>query len=86
MSRSITGRLPESADVLVQKLRDSAKKHDVHFEGDNTYGIGKGKGFIIKYHVEGDRCTVTVTKKPFLVPWSVVEGMLAKMFKNANVG
>ena len=80
MSRTVTGMLPESADVLVKKLEKAAKKNGIHFEGDEGFGHAKGKGFHVKYHVEGDHCTIVVTKKPLLVPWSIVESALAKIF------
>ena len=80
MSRSITGTLPESPEVLIGKLEKAAKKHDIHFEGDNSHGFAKGKGFLVKYQIAGDQCTLTVTKKPFIVPWGVVERALAKIF------
>lgn len=80
MSRSVTGTLPESVEVLIAKLEKAAKKHDIHFEGNNTHGFAKGKGFHVKYQVDGEQCTITVSKKPFLIPWSVVEGALAKIF------
>ena len=80
MSRSVTGTLPETVEVLIEKLEKAAEKHSIHFEGNTTQGHAKGKGFVIKYHVNGDKCTLTVTKKPFLVPWGVVEGTLEKIF------
>lgn len=80
MSRSVTGTLPESVDVLLEKLEKAAQKHDIHFEGNETHGQAKGKGFVVKYQVDGDQCTLTVTKKPFLVPWGVIEGVLEKVF------
>ncbi len=80
MSRSITGTLPEPAIVLVEQLEKAAKKNGIHIEGDGSFGNAKGKGFHVKYHVEGDQCTVVVTKKPLLIPWAIVESALAKIF------
>lgn len=80
MSRSVTGQLPEPADVIVEKLKKLAVKHDIEFAGDVVRGYARGKGFHIEYRVEGVSCTLTVTKKPLLVPWAMVESQLHKLF------
>lgn len=81
MTRSVTGELPLGADVIVAKLRELAVKHDIEFCGDEHKGYAKGKGFHVEYEVHGTSCTLTVTKKPMLVPWSMVEAQLHKLFK-----
>lgn len=80
MSRSVTGPMPESADVVIAKLRKLAVKHNVEFVGDTLQGYVNGKGFHLKYVINGMQCTLTVTKKPLLVPWSLVESQLHKLF------
>lgn len=80
MSRSVTGHLPESAEVVVAKLKKMAIKHDIEFSGDTTKGYARGKGFHVEYVLVGTQCTLTVTKKPMLVPWSLVESQLHKLF------
>lgn len=80
MSRSVTGQLKEDPQEIVQKLYKLAKKHDIEFEGDTCTGFAKGKGFHVEYTVEGTECTLTVTKKPMLIPWSLVEAQLEKLF------
>jgi len=79
MSRSITTVLPESVEVLLEKLHHMAHKHEFLVEGDVHAGFAKGKGFHIDYKVLGESCTLTVLKKPLFVPWVAVEKMLAKM-------
>ena len=80
MSRSVVGQLKEDPEVVVQKLRRLAKKNNIKFEGDECTGKAEGKGFVANYRVEGRECTLTVTKKPMLVPWGVVEKAIAKVF------
>jgi len=82
MTRSVTGELKENPDVIVQKLYKMAQKHDVEFQGDSATGFAKGKGFHVEYKVEGTMCTLTVTKKPMLIPWALVESQLEKLFNN----
>lgn len=80
MSRSATGPLPDTAEVVIAKLRALAEQHDVEFVGDTLKGHAAGKGFHITYLIAGTDVTVTVTKKPLLVPWSIVEKALARLF------
>ena len=80
MSRSVTGTLPEPVEKIVEKLEKAAKQHSIFFEGDSLHGLAKGKGFVVRYSVDGDQCTLTVTKKPFLVPWALVDSALDKIF------
>ncbi|CBL45091.1 Hypothetical protein HDN1F_15080 [gamma proteobacterium HdN1] len=80
MSRTATGKLPEPAETIIAKLQELAVRHHVEFEGNTQSGYARGKGFHIRYEIEGEIATVTVTKKPILVPWSVVERALAKLF------
>lgn len=80
MTRSVTGPLPESAETVVIKLEKLATRYEVEFRGDVNRGYARGKGFHVDYVIVGERCTLTVTRKPMLVPWSVVEKALARIF------
>jgi len=80
MSRSVTGDLPIAPEVIIEKLEKLAVKHDVEFSGTVERGYARGKGFHVEYVVVGMRCTLTVTKKPLLVPWALVEAQLHKLF------
>ncbi|MCG8535061.1 MAG: hypothetical protein MI808_08185 [Pseudomonadales bacterium] len=82
MSRSVSGELKEDPRKIVEKLYELADKHDVEFTGDHEKGFAKGKGFHVEYVVEGTMCTLTVTKKPMLVPWALVERQLEKLFNS----
>ena len=80
--RSVSGELTEDPQVIVEKLYKLANKHDIEFQGDHEKGFAKGKGFNVEYVVEGTMCTLTVTKKPMLIPWSLVERQLEKLFNS----
>ena len=80
MSRSVTGELPISPSIILEKLHELSIKHNVEFSGNEATGYARGKGFHVEYLVEGTRCTLTVTKKPLLVPWALVEAQLHKLF------
>ena len=79
MSRSITAALPDTVEVLLEKIHRAAHKHNILFEGDAHRGSARGKGFHIDYKVINEYCTLTVQKKPFFVPWAAVESALHKM-------
>jgi hypothetical protein len=80
MTRSVTGELKDDPGLIVERLHKLARKHDIEFKGDSLQGYAKGKGFHVEYAIEGVSCTLTVTKKPLLVPWSLVESQLEKLF------
>lgn len=80
MSRSVTGDLPIAPEIIIEKLEKLAVKHAVEFSGTVERGYARGKGFHVEYVVVGTRCTLTVTKKPLLVPWALVEAQLHKLF------
>lgn len=82
MSRSVTGELPVAPELLLEKLEQLAVKHNIEFSGTVKTGYAKGKGFHVEYAVTGASCTLTVTKKPLLVPWSLVESQLHKLFSH----
>lgn len=82
MTRSVTGRLKEDPVVIVERLYRMAAKHDVEFQGDTEKGFAKGKGFHVEYIVVGESCTLTVTRKPMLIPWSLIEHQLEKLFND----
>lgn len=80
MTRSVTGELPIAPEVILEKLETLAVKHSIEFSGSVEKGYARGKGFHVEYVVVGTRCTLTVTKKPLLVPWALVEAQLHKLF------
>jgi len=82
MSRSVTGQLKENPQLIIERLHRLAAKHDVEFKGDSEQGYAKGKGFHVEYSIVGASCTLTVTKKPLLIPWSLVESQLEKLFNS----
>lgn len=82
MTRSVTGQLKEDPAEIVERLYKLAHKHDIEFQGDTVKGYAKGKGFHVIYEVAGLSCTLTVTKKPMLIPWGLVENQLEKLFNN----
>lgn len=79
MSRSVTGVFKEDPQVLLDKLTNWATKNDIDFQGDLEKGYVNSKGFYVEYLVDGLNYTLTVSKKPGIVPWAFVEATLNKI-------
>ena len=75
------GRLPTLA-----LLEAEAKKHDVKFSIEGQQGAFSGYGFAGTVVLEQDSVIVTITKKPFLVPESVVRKKVAEVFGSWSGG
>jgi len=80
MTRSVTGALPLPAPELLEKARDAAARNQVALEGDELAGKFSGHGFEGRYLVRGAEITLTVTRKPFIMPWFLVEQALQRLF------
>ena len=81
MTRSISGPLPFSPQVALQKANKAAERFGVHFDGDENEGCFSGAGFSGAYAFANGNVTLTITKKPVIMPWSMVETALTQMFQ-----
>lgn len=73
MSKVIKGKLPGPADEVYEKLKGMCTQFGIDFNGDVCNGEAEGKGFHLKYDIEGEDVTIEVLKKPTLVPWAMLE-------------
>jgi len=73
-------KLPSHFETIFNKARLKAEENKVSFLGDMDSGKFSGKGFEGDYHVVNGLITFTITKKPFIVPWSLIENSLKKYF------
>jgi len=69
---------PEQLEKALAQLASEAAKHGISFEYNLAKGSASGRGFAGHYAVHPDHIMVTVTKKPFIVPGSVVEEKVKK--------
>ena len=81
MARSISGPLPFSPKVALAKANKAAERLGVHFDGDEENGEFHGAGFRGHYEFVDDTITLTVTDKPLIMPWSMVERAMTQMFE-----
>ncbi len=80
MSKSFRMPLKEEPAVLVERARKLAEDSGADFSGDAASGHFGFKGVEGEYAVEGESITVTVTRKPIVAPWSLVETKVKEFF------
>ena len=80
MSRSFRIKIQEDPDVLVARAEKVARQAGAEFKGDAHSGSFAGSGVEGQYAVEEDSITVTITRKPMIAPWSLVEDKVKGFF------
>lgn len=80
MSRTFQIPVKEHPEILVNKAKQLAFNHAIHFIADKVQGHFSGKGLEGNYRFYQDTLIVTVTKKPPFVTWRMVEQMLHRFF------
>ena len=79
MSITIWVNSTERPSTLVARAQ-GIKKYGVDFKGDTTSGSFSGKGVKGTYLIQDRGVTVTITDKPALIPWGVVESQVRAIF------
>lgn len=80
MSRSFSIKIQEDPGALVARAEKLARKAGAEFKGDAHSGSFAGSGVEGQYAVEEDIITVTITRKPMIAPWSLVENKVKGFF------
>ncbi len=80
MSKSFSMPLNDDPAALVERARKLAEDRGVEFSGDVSSGHFAAKWVEGEYVIEGDNITVTVTRKPMVAPWSMVESKVKEFF------
>lgn len=65
--------------TLVARARRAAIENDADFRGNKRSGSFSAIGVKGVYRMEGKVVTVTITEKPFYVPWPLVESELKRL-------
>lgn len=73
MAKSFSITMTVPIKVLLLKSKESAEQNAVMFTGDTTSGSFQGKHFAGEYRTDGETIFVTLSQKPFFIPWSVAE-------------
>lgn len=80
MCKTFTVTIPPDDKEFLENARLSAEGMGATLDGDMTRGTFSGRGVEGNYAVEGDRVTVTITKKPALAPWPIIETIVKDFF------
>ena len=74
--KSIQVKIIDHPSELVTKAKELAEEYGLQFLGDTDRGVIKGFGIEADYMLQEDILTVTVFRKPVLLPWTKVEQKL----------
>lgn len=80
MSKSFEVKLHSDPDDVIAKARVAARDNGVNFEGDGQTGHFKGHGIEGSYLIFEDTLSIQIQKKPFIMPWTLIESSLRKYF------
>lgn len=84
MSKIFTYTIEEDPQQIINKARLIASERGIDVTGDHQQGSLSGQGLIADYLLQDSTLTITVRKKPLIVPWSVVEKLVARFVDNEN--
>lgn len=80
MSKSFEIKLNRDPDTFIAEARAMAQKHGVHFEGNGQTGRFAGHGIEGSYLILEDTLSIQISKKPFILPWHMIESTVRKYF------
>lgn len=66
--------------MVIEKARKAAAGNGVKFEGDEHQGRFSGHGIEGLYAIEGVQLTIQISRKPIIMPWSMIESSMSKFF------
>ena len=80
MSRTFEVTIDSAPAELMSKAKKVAQEHGATILGDNYSGALSASGVEGGYEVIGSTVFITITKKPFFVPWGTVEKKVMDFF------
>jgi hypothetical protein len=80
MSKSFEINLKIAPDELIAHAREAAHNHGIQFVGDERAGRFVGHGIEGNYRINGETLLVSIVKKPFILPWGLIESRLRSFF------
>jgi len=81
MARSFSVPFTGDAASLLARARKAATDNGAQVTGDANQGTFSGRGVEGSYTINGNTVTVTIDKKPLIIPWSLVESQLKQFFQ-----
>jgi len=80
MSKSFEVKLKSDPSKVIAHARTVARDNGVLFDGDGQTGRFTGHGIEGSYLILEDTLCVKISKKPFIMPWTLIESTLRKFF------
>lgn len=80
MSKSFEVKLNRDPDEIIAQAREAAHKNGIQFTGDGQTGHFVGHGIEGSYLILDNVLNVNIAKKPFVVPWGMIESKLRAFF------
>jgi hypothetical protein len=80
LSRTFRVSTTERPSTLVARVQEGIKKYGADFKGDTKSGSFSAKGVKGTYSIQDRGVTVTITDKPAVIPWGLVESLVRGFF------
>lgn len=79
MGKTFRFRIRGDKDAILAEVRRRAALQSVRFVGDAS--VGEFSGLVSGYYeVVGDVVTLTITEKPFIASWEMIEARIREFF------
>ncbi len=84
MAKTFSYAITEDPQQLITKVKQIASEKGIDVSGDHQQGSLSGQGVNADYLLQDSILTITVQKKPLIVPWSMVEKMVTNFVESEN--
>lgn len=78
--RTIHITLKHPPEQLIEQAKAAANKNGVTMLGDANTGCFSGSGVEGQYAVDGESLSITILKKPIIMPWVFIETAITEFF------
>ncbi|MFN5746705.1 MAG: hypothetical protein ACK443_11570 [Methylococcaceae bacterium] len=78
--KSFEVKLKSDPEDVIAKAKTAARNNGVNLVGDGQTGHFVGHGIEGSYLILEDTLAIQISKKPFIMPWSLIESTLRNYF------
>lgn len=79
-------RVPGDIEALWAEVKRKADEEGLLFQGNASAGRFSGKGVSGIYQTAGDRVTIRITEKPWILPCRAIESRFRNFFEGGKIG
>ena len=83
MAKTFSRKISASPDFVVNKAKAALEPNGVVVSGNSKSGNFNGK-ISGSFTFTDNKINVTITKKPFIIPWALVESQINKFIDTIN--